>query len=46
MKVKELLEVENVPRHLVLTKQEQRQQRKSPREYKVVESRMTTFMHV
>ena len=46
LKVKELVEVENVPRHLVLTKQEQRQQRKSPRGYKVVGSRMTTFMHV
>jgi len=46
LKVKELVEVENVPRHLVFTKQEQRQQRKSPRGYKVVGSRMTTFMHV
>ena len=46
LKVKELVEVENVPRHLVLTKLEQRQQRKSPRGYKVVGSRMTTFMHV
>jgi large subunit ribosomal protein L30 len=46
LKVKELVEVENVPRHLVLTKQEQRQQRKSPRGYKIVGSRMTTFMHV
>jgi large subunit ribosomal protein L30 len=46
LKVKELVEVENVPRRLVLTKQEQRQQRKSPRGYKIVGSRMTTFMHV
>lgn len=45
LKVKELVEVENVPRHLVLTKQEQRQQRKAPRGYKVVGSRMTEFMH-
>ena len=46
LKVKELVEVENVPRHLVLTKREQRQQRKSPRGYKIVGSRMTAFMHV
>ena len=46
LKIKELVEVENVPRHLVLTKQEQRQQRKAPRGYRVVGSRMTTFMHV
>jgi large subunit ribosomal protein L30 len=46
LKVKELVEVENVPRHLVLTKLEQRQQRKSPRGYKIIGSRMTTFMHV
>jgi large subunit ribosomal protein L30 len=46
LKIKELVEVENVPRHLVLTKQEQRHQRKAPRGYKVVGSRMTTFMHV
>jgi large subunit ribosomal protein L30 len=45
LKVKELVEVENVPSHLVLTKQEQRQQRKTPRGYKVVGSRMTTLMH-
>ena len=46
LKVKELVEVENVPRHLVFTKMEQRQQRKSPRGYKIVGSRMKTFMHV
>ena len=46
LKVKELVEVENVPRHLVFTKLEQRQRRKSPRGYKVVGSRMSTFMHV
>ena len=46
LKVKELVDVTNVPRHLVLTKQEQRKQRKAPRGYKVVGSRMTTFMHV
>jgi len=46
LRVKELVEVENVPGHLVLTKQEQRQQRKAPRGYKVVGSRMSTFMHV
>ena len=46
LKVKELVEVENVPRHLVLTKQEQREQRKAPRGYKIVGSRMSTFMHV
>jgi len=46
LKVKELVAVENVPSHLVLTKQEQRKQRKTPRGYKVVGSRMATLMHV
>ncbi|KAF8797748.1 hypothetical protein BYT27DRAFT_7124938 [Phlegmacium glaucopus] len=46
LKVKELVEVDNVPRHLVLTKQEQRQQRRAPKGYKVVGSRMTEYMHV
>ena len=46
LKVKELVSVENVPKHLVLTKQEQRQQRRAPKGYKIVGSRMATFMHV
>ena len=46
LKLKELLEVENVPEHLVLTKQQQRQQRKAPRGYKVVGSRRGSFMNI
>lgn len=39
LRVKELVEVENVPEHLVKTKQEQRQERKAARGYVVVGSR-------
>ena len=44
--VKELLEVENVPQQLVQTKQEQRQERKAERGYKVVGEKRTTFLHI
>ncbi|KAF8149070.1 hypothetical protein B0H34DRAFT_734697 [Crassisporium funariophilum] len=46
LKIKELVEVENVPRGLVLTKYEQRMSRKAPRGYKVVGSRRDAFMNV
>ncbi|TFK34545.1 hypothetical protein BDQ12DRAFT_689468 [Crucibulum laeve] len=46
LRVKELVEVENVPDHLVKTKQQQRQERKATRGYKVVGSKRDTFMHV
>ncbi|EDR09637.1 uncharacterized protein LACBIDRAFT_318905 [Laccaria bicolor S238N-H82] len=46
LKLKELLEVENVPEHLVLTKQQQRQLRKAPRGYKVVGTRRGSFMNI
>ena len=44
--VKELLEVENVPQELVQTKQEQRQERKAERGYKVVGEKRSTFLHI
>lgn len=44
--VKELLEVENVPQELVQTKQEQRQERKAERGYKVVGEKRSTFLHL
>ena len=44
--VKELLEVENVPQELVQTKQEQRQERKAERGYKVVGDKRSTFLHL
>lgn len=44
--VKELLEVENVPQELVKTKQEQRQERKAERGYKVVGEKRSTFLHL
>ena len=40
--VKELLEVENIPQELVQTKQEQRQERKAERGYKVVGEKRST----
>ncbi|KDR78548.1 hypothetical protein GALMADRAFT_243968 [Galerina marginata CBS 339.88] len=46
LRLKELVEVENVPTHLVMTKQQQRQARKAPRGYKVVGSRRDKFMNV
>ncbi|KAH9481909.1 54S ribosomal protein L33, mitochondrial [Psilocybe cubensis] len=46
LRVKELVEVENVPTHLVKTKQQQRQERKAPRGYKVVGSKRDSFMKV
>ena len=46
LKVKELVEVENVPEHLVRTKRQQRQERKATRGYKVVGSRKDSFMKV
>ena len=44
--VKELLEVENVPEELVRTKQQQRQERKADRGYKVVGEKRSTFLHL
>ncbi|PPQ83975.1 hypothetical protein CVT25_000521 [Psilocybe cyanescens] len=46
LRIKELVEVENVPTHLVKTKQQQRQERKAPRGYKVVGSKRDSFMKV
>lgn len=46
LKVKELVEVENVPGDAVRNKWEQRQERKAVRGYKVVGSKRDTFMHV
>lgn len=46
LKLKELLEVENIPGHFVKTKQEQRQERKAPRGYKVVGSKQESFMNI
>lgn len=46
LKVKELVEVENVRREDVRNKWEQRQERKAVRGYKVVGSKKDTFMHV
>ncbi|KAF9457779.1 hypothetical protein BDZ94DRAFT_1272379 [Collybia nuda] len=46
LRVKELVEVENVPTELVKTKQEQRIERKATRGYKVVGNRREAFMGV
>ena len=46
LRVKELVEVENVPEHLVRTKEEQRQDRKATRGYKVVGNRKDQFMSI
>ncbi|KAF9450490.1 hypothetical protein P691DRAFT_810309 [Macrolepiota fuliginosa MF-IS2] len=46
LKVKELVEVENVPSNAVRSKWQQRQERKAVRGYKVVGSRRDTFMHI
>jgi len=46
LKLKELLEVENVPDYLVKTKQQQRRERKAPRGYKVVGSKQESFMNI
>lgn len=45
LKVKELVEVENVPAQAVRNKWQQRQERKAVRGYKVVGSKRDTFMH-
>ncbi|KAF8193349.1 hypothetical protein BJ912DRAFT_960805 [Pholiota molesta] len=44
LRVKELVEVENVPTHMVMTAGQQRQARKAPRGYKVVGTRRGAFM--
>ncbi|TFK21465.1 hypothetical protein FA15DRAFT_672529 [Coprinopsis marcescibilis] len=44
--VKELVEVENVPDHLVKTKQQMRQDRKALRGYKVVSNRTDSFLNI
>ncbi|KAF5327585.1 hypothetical protein D9619_004650 [Psilocybe cf. subviscida] len=44
--VKELLEVENVPAHKVMTVYEQKQARKPPRGYKVVGTKKNAFMNL
>ncbi|XP_006460386.1 hypothetical protein AGABI2DRAFT_192113 [Agaricus bisporus var. bisporus H97] len=46
LRVKELVEVENVPASAVRNKWEQRQERKAVRGYKVVGSRRNTFMNL
>ncbi|KAG6842407.1 hypothetical protein C0991_007537 [Blastosporella zonata] len=46
LRVKELVEVHNVPQSQVKTASEQRLERKAPRGYKVVGSRKTAFMGV
>ncbi|KAG2017530.1 ribosomal protein L30 [Coprinopsis cinerea AmutBmut pab1-1] len=46
LSVKELVEVENVPEHMVKTKQEMRQERKAPRGYQVVSSRRGSFLNL
>ncbi|KAF9475436.1 hypothetical protein BDN70DRAFT_883691 [Pholiota conissans] len=46
LRVKELVEVENVPTHMVMTAGQQRQARKAPRGYKVVGTRRGAFMGV
>ncbi|KAI6039913.1 hypothetical protein EDC04DRAFT_1622621 [Pisolithus marmoratus] len=43
LKVKELVEVENVPASAVRTQEQQRQERKAPRGYAVAGSRMRAF---
>lgn len=46
LRVKELVEVENVPRELVKTKQEQTMDRRATRGYKVIGNRREAFMGV
>ena len=46
LKVKELVEVENVPEHMVRTPEEQRKERKAVRGYKVVGNRRESFMNL
>lgn len=46
LRVKELLEVQNVPRELVRTKEEQTLERKATRGYKVIGNRKTAFMGI
>ncbi|KAF6756785.1 ribosomal protein L30 [Ephemerocybe angulata] len=46
LKVKELLEVENVPAHMVRTAEEQNRERKAVRGYQVVGNRRNSFMNV
>ncbi|KAF5359832.1 hypothetical protein D9756_002909 [Leucocoprinus leucothites] len=46
LKIKELVEVENVPESAVRNKWEQRQERKAVRGYKVVGSKRDTFMRI
>ncbi|KAF9525799.1 hypothetical protein CPB83DRAFT_858905 [Crepidotus variabilis] len=46
LRVKELVEVENVPTQLALTKQQQRQARKAPSGFEVVGLRRDNFMNV
>ena len=43
LRVKELVQVENVSEDMVMTKQQQRQARKASRGYKVVGSRRDAF---
>ena len=44
LRVKELVEVENVPAHKVMTKQQQRQARRPPNGYEIVRSRKNSFL--
>ena len=46
LRVKELLEVENVPEELVRTKQQQRQERKADRGYAVIGEKRSSFLHI
>ena len=46
LRVKELVEVENVPTHAVMTSTQQRQARKATRGYKVVRTRRDKFLNV
>ena len=46
MKVKELVEVENVPEHMVRTPEEQRRERKAVRGYTIVGNRRESLLNV
>ncbi|KIM39186.1 hypothetical protein M413DRAFT_447149 [Hebeloma cylindrosporum] len=46
LRVKELVEVENVPTHAVMTSTQQRQARKAIRGYKVVGTRRNKFLNI
>jgi len=46
LRVKELVEVENVPMHAVMTSTQQRQARKATRGYKVVGTRKDKFLNI